>query len=75
MAREPEGYREALEELNRLYPDVGMLTIREAGQAIRKKDPRAIKRALGITGTTVTKDLVARGMCRLECRQGRRPAC
>ena len=68
MPREPEGYRAHLEELNRLYPDVGMLTLKEAGQAIRKKDPRAIKNALGIAGTAVSKDAVARAMCAREAR-------
>ena len=70
MAREPEGYRANLEELNRLFPDTGMLTIQEAGRAIRKKDPRAIRKHLGITGTVASKDLVARAMCAME---GRRP--
>lgn len=65
MAREKEGYRDNIEQLNRLYPSHEMLTQAEVAQVLNCST-RTVRRWLGskfINGK-LCKTTLARYMCR-----------
>ena len=47
MGRELEGYRENIEQLNRLFPNYEMLSLKEVMQVLNYTDPRPVKKFLG----------------------------
>ena len=47
MGRELEGYRDNIAQLNRLFPDYEMLSLREVMQVLNYSDPRPVKKYLG----------------------------
>lgn len=63
MAREKEDYRVNLEQLNRLYPDREMLTIRETMQILGYKSEDTVKKYVRFVNRKVSKAALARYMC------------
>ncbi len=65
MAREKEDYRANIEQLNRLYPDKEMLTIREAMQVLGYGSVNTVKKHLGqrLVHSRISKAALARYMC------------
>lgn len=65
MAREKEGYRDNIEQLNRLFPDHEMLSIQEVMQVLNCKSPRTVRRNLGekLVHGKLPKTALARYMC------------
>lgn len=63
---EQKGYRDNLELLNEMFPNVGMLNISEACQAIGVKSVDAVKKRLRFVDRRVSKTEVARYMCGKE---------
>lgn len=47
MGRELEGYRDNIAQLNRLFPDYEMLSLKEVMQVLNYSDPRSVKKFLG----------------------------
>jgi hypothetical protein len=47
MAREKEGYRDNIAQLNRLFPNYEMLSLKEVMQVLNYRDPRPVKKFLG----------------------------
>lgn len=64
MAREKEGYRENIEQLNRLYPSHEALSIEEVAQVLNCST-RTVKRNLGhlMVNKKIMKTALARYMC------------
>lgn len=64
MAREKEDFRANIEQLNRLFPDREMLTLKEATQILGYTDTRSIKKYLGhkIVNGKISKVALARYM-------------
>lgn len=65
MAREKEGYRENIEQLNRLFPEYEMLTLKDVMQVLGYTDPRPVKKYLGssFVNGKLSKAALARYMC------------
>lgn len=65
MAREKEGYRENIEQLNRLFPEREMLTVQETMQILGYGSKNTIKKYLGakIVNGRISKAALARYMC------------
>lgn len=62
MGREKQGYRDTIEELNRLFPNKGMLEIREVAQYMGCS-VRTVQRTITYQGTRITKADLARQVC------------
>jgi hypothetical protein len=63
MAREKEDFRTNIEQLNRLFPDREMLTIREAMQILGYSSPNTVKKYLDFVHGKISKAALARYMC------------
>lgn len=63
MAREKEDYRTNLEQLNRLFPDREMLTIKETMQILGYKSEDTVKKYIRFVNRKVSKAALARYMC------------
>lgn len=63
MAREKEDYRTNIEQLNRLFPDREMLTIRETMQVLGYSSPNTVKKYIRFVNGKVSKAALARYMC------------
>lgn len=65
MAREKEDYRTNIEQLNRLFPDYEMLSLKEVMQVLNYSDPRPVKKFLGgnFVNGRLSKAALARYMC------------
>lgn len=63
MAREKEDYRMNIEQLNRLFPEREMLTIREAMQILGYTSPNTVKKYLTFVHGKISKAALARYMC------------
>lgn len=65
MAREKEGYRENIEQLNRLFPNYEMLALPEVMQVLNCKSPKTVRKHLGdrFVNGKLSKSLLARYMC------------
>lgn len=63
MAREKEDFRTNIEQLNRLFPDREMLTIREAMQILGYSSPNTVKKYLSFVHGKISKAALARYMC------------
>ena len=65
MAREKEGYRDNIEQLNRLFPEYEMLSLKEVMQVLNYTDPRPVKKFLGsnFVNGKLSKTALARYMC------------
>lgn len=65
MAREKEDYRANIEQLNRLFPEHEMLTLKEVMQVLGYSDPRPVKKFLGnsFVNGKLSKVALARYMC------------
>ena len=64
MAREKEGYRDNLEQLNRLYPSHEALKLSEVAQVMNCSE-KTVRRNLGhlIVDKRIMKTALARHMC------------
>lgn len=65
MAREKEGYRENIEQLNRMFPNYEMLTLPEVMQVLNCKSPKTVRKHLGerFVNGKLPKTALARYMC------------
>lgn len=63
MAREKECYRDNIEQLNRLFPEREMLTIRETMQILGYTSPNTVKKYITFVNGKVSKAALARYMC------------
>lgn len=63
MAREKEDYRANIEQLNRLFPEREMLTIRESMQILGYSSPNTVKKYLTFVHGKISKAALARYMC------------
>ena len=65
MPREKEDFRANIEQLNRLYPDREMLTIRETKQILGYGSINTVKKHLGklFVNGRISKAALARYMC------------
>lgn len=63
MAREKEDFRANIEQLNRLFPDREMLTIRETMQILGYTSPNTVKKYLAFVNGKISKAALARYMC------------
>lgn len=65
MAREKEDFRDNIAQLNRLFPDYEMLSLREVMQVLNYSDPRPVKKFLGsrFVNGKLSKAALARYMC------------
>ena len=65
MAREKEGFREIMEQLNNLYPDHEMLTMEEVQKVLGYACPKVVKKHLGekFVNHRLNKVFLARYMC------------
>ena len=65
MAREKEDYRANIEQLNRLFPEYEMLTLKDVMQVLGYTDPRPVKKYLGssFVNGKLCKATLARYMC------------
>lgn len=65
MAREKEGFRDNIEQLNRLFPEHEMLSIQEVMQVLNVTSPTTVRKHLGekmVLGK-LSKVALARFMC------------
>jgi hypothetical protein len=64
MAREKEGYRDNIEQLNRLFPDYEALTLEEVGKVLNCS-ALTVRRHLGhlMVNKRIMKTALARYMC------------
>ena len=64
MGREKEGYRDNIEQLNRLFPNYEALSLSEVAQVMNCSE-RTVKRNLGhlMVGKKIMKTALARYMC------------
>ena len=65
MAREKEDFRANLEQLNRLFPEYEMLTMKDVMQVLGYTDPRPVKKYLcnSFVNGKLSKAALARYMC------------
>lgn len=65
MSREKEDYRANIEQLNRLFPECEMLTLKDVMQVLGYSDPRPVKKYLGgrFVNGKLSKAALARYMC------------
>lgn len=65
MAREHPDYRTNIEQLNRLFPEYEMLTLKDVMQVLGYTDPRPVKKYLGdsFVNGKLSKARLARYMC------------
>ena len=63
MAREKEDYRANIEQLNRLFPEREMLTIKETMQILGYTSPTTVKKYLTFVHGKISKAALARYMC------------
>ena len=63
MAREKEDFRINIEQLNRLFPDREMLTMRESMQILGYTSPNTVKKYLTFVNGKISKAALARYMC------------
>lgn len=65
MSREKEDYRANIEQLNRLFPEYEMLTLKDVMQVLGYTDPRPVKKYLGgsFVNGKLSKAALARYMC------------
>ena len=65
MAREKEDYRANIEQLNRLFPEREMLTVRETMQILGYGSKNTVKKYLGasMVNGKISKAALARYMC------------
>lgn len=65
MAREKEDFRANIEQLNRLFPEYEMLTLKDVMQVLGYTDPRPVKKYLGssFVNGKLSKATLARYMC------------
>lgn len=65
MAREKEDFRVNIEQLNRLFPEYEMLTLKDVMQVLGYTDPRPVKKYLGssFVNGKLSKAALARYMC------------
>ena len=62
MAREKEDYRANIEQLNRLFPEREMLTIKEVMQILGYGSPHTVKKYLKFVHGKISKAALARYM-------------
>ena len=64
MAREKEGYRDNIEQLNRMFPDHVALSLEEVAQ-VMNCSTRTVRRKMGhlVVGRRIMKTALARYMC------------
>ena len=62
MAREKEDYRANIEQLNRLFPEREMLTIKEVMQILGYGSPNTVKKYLKFVHGKISKAALARYM-------------
>ena len=65
MSREKEDYRATIEQLNRLFPEYEMLSLKDVMQVLGYTDPRPVKKYLGnsFVNGKLSKVTLARYMC------------
>ena len=63
MARESPDYRDNMELLNTMFPEIAMLDIEQVKTATGWKDFRTIKKYLPVIGNRVSKTALAKMMC------------
>ncbi len=63
MPREKEDYRNNIEQLNRIFPEREMLTIRESMQILGYNSPNTVKKYLNFVNGKISKAALARYMC------------
>jgi hypothetical protein len=63
MGREHPDYRANIEQLNRLFPEREMLTIRETMQVLGYTSPNTVKKYLRFVHGKISKAALARYMC------------
>lgn len=65
MSREKEDYRANIEQLNRLFPEYEMLSLKEVMQVLNYSDPKTVRRHLGtkFVNKKLSKAALARYMC------------
>lgn len=65
MPREHPDYRSNIEQLNRLFPDYEMLSLKDVMQVLGYTDPRPVKKYLGgrFVNGKLSKAALARYMC------------
>ena len=63
MAREKEDFRVNIEQLNRLFPDREMLTMRETMQILGYSSINTVKKYIRFVNGKVSKAALARYMC------------
>ena len=64
MAREKEGYRDNIEQLNRLFPTYEALSLEEVAQ-VMNCSPKTVRRNMGhlVVNRRIMKTALARYMC------------
>lgn len=64
MAREKEGYRDNIEQLNRLFPDYEALSLEEVAR-VMNCSTRTVRRNMGhlVVNRRIMKTALARYMC------------
>lgn len=63
MGREHQDYRTNIEQLNRLFPDREMLTIKETTQILGYKNEVTTKKYIKFVNRKISKAALARYMC------------
>lgn len=63
MGREHQDYRANIEQLNRLFPDREMLTIKETTQILGYKNECTTKKYIKFVNRKISKAALARYMC------------
>ena len=63
MPREKEDYRANIEQVNRLFPEREMLTMREAMQVTGYRSVNSVKKYLNFVNGKISKAALARYMC------------
>lgn len=63
MGREHPDYRANIEQLNRLFPDREMLTIKETTQILGYKNDVTTKKYIKFVNRKISKAALARYMC------------
>ena len=65
MPKEKEDFRANIEQLNRLFPEYEMLTLKDVMQVLGYTDPRPVKKYLGssFVNGKLSKAALARYMC------------
>ena len=63
MPREYPDYRNTIEQLNRLFPDRELLTIKEVMQITGYKSVNSVKKYFPVTNGRINKATLARCLC------------